>query len=53
VTTATLEQIGDLLSEMGERDTFTARRTAAADDLHLEVKDVGRLSKISSTGASS
>jgi len=43
VTTATLEQIGELLSEMGERDTFTARRTAAADDLHLEVKDVGRL----------
>jgi 2OG-Fe(II) oxygenase superfamily len=43
MTTATLEQIGELLSEVGARDAFTARRTAAADDLDLEVKDVGRL----------
>ncbi len=39
----TLEQIGELLGEIGARDSFTARRTAAADDLHLEVKGVGRL----------
>ncbi len=38
-----LEQIGELLGEIGARDSFTARRTAAADDLHLEVKGVGRL----------
>ena len=41
MTTATLQHIGELLSEVGARDAFTARRTAAADDLLLEVKDVG------------
>jgi hypothetical protein len=43
VTTTTLAQIGQHLSEVGARGTFTARRTAAADDLHLEVKGLGRL----------
>jgi hypothetical protein len=43
VTTTSLDQIGQLLSEVGAPGTFTARRTAAADDLHLEVKGVGRL----------
>jgi hypothetical protein len=43
VTTAALQQIGDLLGEVGAHGTFTARRTAAADDLHVEVKGLGRL----------
>ncbi len=41
--TMALAQIGELLSEVGARDAFTARRTAADDDLHLEVKGCGRL----------
>ena len=42
MTTTTLEKIAELLSEVGARGAFTARRTAAIDDLHLEVKGVGR-----------
>ena len=41
--TTPLEQIGELLSDIGAHDTFTARRTAGADDLHLEVKGYGRV----------
>jgi hypothetical protein len=43
MTTMALDGIGKLLSEVGAPGTFTARRTAAADDLHLEVKGLGRL----------
>jgi 2OG-Fe(II) oxygenase superfamily len=43
VTTTTLEKIAELLREVGAPSAFTARRTAATDDLHLEVKGVGRL----------
>jgi hypothetical protein len=41
--TTVLAQIGELLSEVGARGTFAARRTAAADDLYVEVKGLGRL----------
>lgn len=37
------EQIAALLEEVGDSATFTARRTAMADDLHLEVKGFGPL----------
>ncbi|MCP3961997.1 MAG: 2OG-Fe(II) oxygenase [bacterium] len=43
MTTATLEQISGLLSEIGARETFSTRRTRPVDDLHLEVKGLGRL----------
>lgn len=43
MTSTTLEQIAELLSEVGAPGTFTARRTAAAEDLHLEVKGLGQL----------
>lgn len=43
MTAATLERIAELLGEVGTRGTFTARRTAGSDDLHLEVKGVGPL----------
>lgn len=43
VTTTTLQQIGELLTKVGGPRTFTARRTAPADGLHLEVTGVGRL----------
>ena len=43
MTATAREQIGELLSEVGAAGSFTARRTRAADDLHLEVKGLGRL----------
>ncbi|MDP9120100.1 MAG: 2OG-Fe(II) oxygenase, partial [Acidobacteriota bacterium] len=43
MTTTPGDQIAELLSKVGARGTFTSRRTAAADDLHLEVKGLGRL----------
>ncbi len=43
MTTATLQQIGELLSEVDSPGTFSAKRTRPVDDLHLEVKGVGRL----------
>ena len=43
MTTTTLEHIAEILSEVGALGTFTARRTAAAEDLHLEVKGLGPL----------
>ncbi len=41
--TNVLEQIGELLSEIGAADSFTARRTAETDDLRVEVRGIGRL----------
>ncbi len=43
MTTTSIDQIGELLSGVGAPGTFSSRRTAAADDLHLEVKGLGRL----------
>lgn len=43
MTAITREQIGALLSEVGSAGSFAAQRTRATDDLHLEVKGVGRL----------
>ncbi|MCP4663757.1 MAG: 2OG-Fe(II) oxygenase [bacterium] len=43
MTTTTLEQIGDHLRDVDAPGTFTARRTAPIDDLHLEVRGFGRL----------
>jgi hypothetical protein len=43
VTTTPLVRIAELLREVGAPGSFAARRTAAADDLHLEVTGVGRL----------
>jgi predicted 2-oxoglutarate/Fe(II)-dependent dioxygenase YbiX len=37
----TLERIGELLAGISGRSSFTARRTASGDDLHLEVSGVG------------
>ncbi len=41
MTTTVLEEIGELLSEVGAAGAFTAQQTADADDLHLEVKGHG------------
>jgi len=38
-----LEQIGEILGAVGSPGCFTARRTATADDLQLEVQGLGRL----------
>jgi len=38
-----LEAITDILAEMGKSGAFSARRTAGAQDLRLEVEGVGRL----------
>jgi hypothetical protein len=43
MTTPLLQQIGELLGEAGVPGTFTARRTATAEDLHIEVRGLGRL----------
>lgn len=43
MTVATLEQIADLLSEAGAPGSFSAKQTRPAEDLHLEVKGLGRL----------
>ena len=43
MTTTSIARIGELLSRVGAPGTFSSRRTAAADDLHLEVKGLGRL----------
>jgi hypothetical protein len=44
VTVDPLEQIGEILGAVDSSRRFTARRTATADDLHLEVQGLGRLS---------
>lgn len=38
-----LERIGEILGVVGSPGCFTARRTATADDLQLEVQGLGRL----------
>ncbi len=38
-----LERIGEILGEVGSPGCFTARRTASADDLYLEVQELGPL----------
>jgi hypothetical protein len=38
-----LERIGEILGAVGSPGCFTARRTATADDLQLEVQGLGRL----------
>jgi hypothetical protein len=38
-----LERIGETLGAIGSPGCFTARRTAPADDLQLEVQGLGRL----------
>ena len=38
-----LERIGEILGAVGSPGCFTARRTAAADDLQLEVQELGQL----------
>jgi len=43
MATTSLAKIGELLSEVAAPGSFTAKRTAASDDLDLEVKGVGRL----------
>jgi hypothetical protein len=43
VATPLLAQIGEVLGTVGAPSAFTARRTATADDLDIEVKGVGRL----------
>ncbi len=42
-TTTTREQIAELLSDVGAPDSFAAKQTAPTDDLHIEVKGIGRL----------
>ena len=41
--TGNLELIGGILGKVGSPGCFTARRTATAEDLHLEVQELGRL----------
>lgn len=43
MTTTALDQIAELLGEMSAPGGFSARRTAAAEDLHIEVKGFGPL----------
>lgn len=43
MTTATLAEIGELLSGVDAPGTFSAQRTRPVEDLHLEVRGVGRL----------
>lgn len=43
VTATTLDQIGEILGQAGAAGNFTARRTAAADDLHIEIQGIGPL----------
>lgn len=43
MATSSLAKIGELLSEVAAPGSFTAKRTAASDDLDLQVKGVGRL----------
>jgi hypothetical protein len=43
VATSQLGQVSELLGTVGAPGAFTARRTATADDLDIEVKGVGRL----------
>jgi 2OG-Fe(II) oxygenase superfamily len=38
-----LEEIGRQLAQIGTSGSFATRRTATADDLNLEVQDVGRI----------
>jgi hypothetical protein len=38
-----LERIGEILGAVGSPGCFTARRTATAEDLQLEVQGLGRL----------
>jgi hypothetical protein len=40
MTTTTLARTGELLSQVAAVTVFAARRTAAADDLRLEVKEL-------------
>jgi hypothetical protein len=43
MTTSILEQIGETLSGIGARDVFSAKQTRASEDLHLDVRGVGRI----------
>jgi hypothetical protein len=43
VATSQLGQVSEILGTVGAPGAFTARRTATADDLDIEVKGVGRL----------
>lgn len=43
MATTPLVRIAGLLSEVGAAGSFASRRTASADDLHLEVRGIGRL----------
>ncbi|PYR44649.1 MAG: hypothetical protein DMF95_22650 [Acidobacteria bacterium] len=40
---STLRDISELLARIEAPDAFATRRTTSADDLHLEVKGVGRI----------
>lgn len=43
MTTTERDEIGELLRELVAPGAFSARRTAPADDLHLDVEGLGRL----------
>jgi hypothetical protein len=48
---STLHDTSELLTNIKASGSFAARRTASADDLHLEVKDVGGIPWPISTAA--
>ena len=48
---STLHDISELLTSIKASGSFAARRTTSADDLHLEVKDVGGITWPISTAA--
>ncbi len=43
MTVASLQRIADLLSEVGAPGSFSAKQARPTEDLHLEVKGLGRL----------
>lgn len=43
MTTVILHEISEILGEIGTRGVFSAKQTRLTDDLHLEVKGVGRI----------